>query len=90
MENLYVVNEYEDYGEYCYIVKADTIDEALSNYIERKREEGIGEYILRDKDNEEIREGIIKDEYGYPLRSFHIVPLEFYSSNVIFIGGYSE
>ena len=88
MENLYIVNEFEDYGENCYIVKADTIGKALYYFLERKRANGDTGYELKNNDEKRI-EGVIRDEYGFPS-NFCILPLEFDSTNVTYVGGYSE
>ena len=89
MENLYIVNEYEDYGEYCYIVKADTIDKALSYFMDCKRAEDTSGYEIKDNNGKYI-DGVLKDEFGYVLTKFRLSLLEFDTSNVIFMGGYSE
>lgn len=89
MENIYAVKEYEDYGEYCYVVKADTIDQALSYFFDCKRAEGIIGYDIKDNNGKYI-DGIIKDEFGLVTTRFRLSPLEFDTSNVIFMGGYSE
>lgn len=89
MENLYIVNEYEDYSEYCYIVKAGTIDKALSYFMECKRAEGIIGYELKHNNKKNI-DGILKDEFGLAFTKFRLSPLEFDTSNIKFIGGYSE
>lgn len=89
MENLYVVNEYEDYGEYVYIVKADTIDKALSYFMDCKRAEDTSGYEIKNNNGKYI-DGVLNDEFGHVLTKFRLSPLEFDSSNAIFIGGYSE
>jgi hypothetical protein len=87
MENLYIVNEYEDYGEYCYIVKADTIDEALSyfmDYKSYKRAEGTFGYEIKNNNGKYI-DGVLKYEFGLVLTKFRLFPLEFDASNVVFM-----
>lgn len=89
MENLYTVKEYEDYGEYCYVVKADTINNALLYFMDCKRAEDTSGYEIKDTNGKYI-DGVLKDEFGLVLTKFRLSPLEFDSSNVIFMGGYSE
>lgn len=89
MENLYIVNQDVDHGEYCYVIRAKTINHALAYYMSRKRGDGACDYKLEvDKDN--IKIGTLLDEFNLPHSKFTIQKLGFDSTNVTFIGGYEE